>query len=57
MHSVYERYGDKWSELMKNIGNQAGWFKNYYNPNKEYWFKYCDLIGKPIDYNFSDILS
>ena len=55
--SVIENYGDKWNGLMKVIGNQTAWFTNHDNPNKEYWFKYCEIMGKSVDYDFGDVLS
>jgi len=58
-NKVFDKYGDNWSRLMKDIGNPN--FQNYgkelSNPNYPYWKVFCKLKGSIEDYYFGDVLS
>jgi len=55
-YKAFDIYGNKWCELMKEIGNPEYNF-GVDNLNFEYWKQYTELSGKSISFTFDDCLA
>ena len=54
---AYEKWGYKWNDLMKEIGNPECQEYSEKSPNLPYWLEYTKLRGLSTSFNFSDCLA